>query len=153
VGFLTFAEEPGSEAARALENKVKMLVRSSVGSPVASSQVILLQALRQEGVAAEVEAVRALLQGRYEALRGALNEVDHALLTPLPFNSGCFALITLPAGLGLDSETVRKHLLAHHDTGLIAIPPRYLRIAHCSVDAAALPELVRRLEAAVAELR
>lgn len=153
VGFLTFAVEPDSEAARALESKVKMLVRSSVGSPVASSQVILLQALRQEGIAAEVEAVRALLQGRYEALQEALKKVDRGLLTPLPFNSGCFALIELPESLGLDSETVRKHLLAHHDTGLIAIAPRYLRIAHCSVDAAALPELVRRLEAAVAELR
>ncbi|HEV7786256.1 MAG TPA: aminotransferase class I/II-fold pyridoxal phosphate-dependent enzyme, partial [Thermoanaerobaculia bacterium] len=152
VGFLTFAVDPDSAAARSLENKVKLLVRSSVGSPVATSQVILLQALRQEGIAAEVEAIRALLQGRYEALQGALKKVDRRLLTPLPFNSGCFALIELPEALGLDSETVRKHLLAHHDTGLIAIAPRYLRIAHCSVDAAALPELVRRLEAAVAEL-
>ncbi|HEV7503837.1 MAG TPA: aminotransferase class I/II-fold pyridoxal phosphate-dependent enzyme [Thermoanaerobaculia bacterium] len=152
VGFLTFAVEPDSEAARSLDSKVKMLVRSSVGSPVASSQVILLQALRQEGIAAQVEAVRALLQGRYEALQSALKTVDRRRLTPLPLNSGCFALIELPESLGLDSETVRKHLLAHHDTGLIAIAPRYLRIAHCSVDAAALPELVRRLEAAVAEL-
>jgi len=152
VGFLTFAVEPDSEAARSLESKVKMLVRSSVGSPVASSQVILLQALRSESVAAEIEAVRSLLQGRYEALQNALKKVDGRLLKPLPFNSGCFALIELPEVLGLDSETVRKHLLAHHDTGLIAMPPRYLRIAHCSVDAAALPELVRRLEAAVAEL-
>jgi aspartate/methionine/tyrosine aminotransferase len=153
VGFLTFAVEPDSEAARSLESKVKMLVRSSVGSPVASSQVILLQALRKERIEAEVEVVRALLQGRYEALQGALKMVDRSLLTPLPFNSGRFALVELPEAPGLDSEAVRKHLLAHHDTGLIAIPPRYLRIAHCSVDAAALPELVRRLEAAVAELR
>ena len=152
VGFLTFAVEPDSEAARSLESKVKMLVRSSLGSPVASSQVILLQALRQEGIATEVEAVRALLQGLYEALKGALETVDRRLLTPLPFNSGCFALVELPESLGLDSETVPKHLLAHHDTGLISIAPRYLRIAHCSVDAAALPELARRLEAAVGEL-
>ncbi|HEX4964499.1 MAG TPA: aminotransferase class I/II-fold pyridoxal phosphate-dependent enzyme [Thermoanaerobaculia bacterium] len=152
VGFLTFAVEPESAVARSLESKVKMLVRSAIGSPVSSSQVILLQALRQEEIAAEVEAVRALLQGRYEALKGALGKVNRDLLTPLPFNSGCFALIDLPEKLGLDSETVRKHLLAHHDTGLISIAPRYLRIAHCSVDAAALPELVRRLERAVGEL-
>ncbi len=152
VGFLTFAVEPESDVARALESKVKMLVRSTLGSPVASSQVILLQALRKEGIAAEVEAVRTLLQGRYEALKDALEKVDRRLLTPLPFNSGCFALVELPESLGLDSESVRKHLLAHYDTGLISIAPRYLRIAHCSVDAAALPELVRRLEAAVGEL-
>jgi aspartate/methionine/tyrosine aminotransferase len=152
VGFLTFAVEPESEAARSLESKVKMLVRSTLGSPVASSQVILLQALRKEGIETEVEAVRALLEGRYRSLKGALETVDRRLLTPLPFNSGCFALVELPESLGLDSETVRKHLLAHHETGLISIAPRYLRIAHCSVDAAALPELARRLEAAVGEL-
>lgn len=152
VGFLTFAVEPDSDAARSLESKVKLLVRSSLGSPPAAGQMILLQALRTEGIEREVEAVRQLLEGRYRALKGALAEVDPALMTVLPFNSGCFALVELPERLGLDAETVRRHLLAHHDTGLIAIGPRYLRIAHCSVDEAALPELVRRLEKGVSEL-
>lgn len=152
VGFLTFALEPDSEAAKSVESKVKMLVRSTIGSPVAASQVVLLQALRKEGIESEVEAVRKLLEGRYRSLKGALAGMDPALGTPLPFNSGCFALVELPERLGLDSETVRKHLLAHHDTGLISIAPRYLRIAHCSVDEAALPELVRRLEKGIAEL-
>lgn len=152
VGFLTFALEPGSEAARSMESKVKMLVRSTIGSPVAASQVVLLQALRKEGIESEVEAVRVLLEGRYRALKRALAGLNPALGTPLPFNSGCFALVELPERLGLDSETVRQHLLAHHDTGLISIAPRYLRIAHCSVDEAALPELVKRLEKGVAEL-
>ncbi len=152
VGFLTFAVDPDSGAARALESKVKMLVRSSVGSPITSSQVVLLQALRKEGIEAEVEAVRALLESRYRALQGALAETDPKLLTVLPFNSGCFALVELPERLGLTAEAVRRHLLDHHDTGLISIDARYLRIAHCSVDSSALPELVRRLERAVMEL-
>ncbi len=152
VGFLTFALEPESEAARALENKVKLLVRSGIGSPVAASQVVLLQALRREGIEAEVEEVRQLLEGRYQALKAALAEADRELLNPLPFNSGCFALVELPERLGLSADAVRRHLLEHHDAGLISIEPRYLRIAHCSVDAAALPELVRRMETAVKEL-
>src|SRR5207302_8892763 len=130
----------------------KMLLRSVIGSPCASSQVVLLQALRQTGIEAEVEKVRALLDGRYHALKTALATVDPQRLTVLPFNSGCFALVELPESLGLTSEQVRRHLLDHHDTGLISIEPRYLRIAHCSVDAAALPELVRRLEVAVIEM-
>ncbi len=152
VGFLTFGLEPDSQAARALESEVAARVRATVGSPVAASQVVLLQALREEGAGREVEAVRLLLEGRYRALKGALAEVDPALLTVLPFNSGCFALVEIPEALGIDSETVRRHLLAHHDTGLVSTAPRYLRIAHCSVDAAALPELVRRLEQGIAEL-
>jgi hypothetical protein len=47
---------------------------------------------------------------------------------------------------------VRRHLLDRHDTGLVSIEPRYLRIAHCSVAVEELPELVRRLERWVAEL-
>jgi aspartate/methionine/tyrosine aminotransferase len=152
VGFLTFALEPASDAARALESKVKMLVRSAVGSPGAASQTILLQALRRQGIEREIEEVRRLLERRYQALKGALVQADPELLTVLPFNSGCFALVELPEGLGLDSETVRRHLLARHDTGLVSIAPRFLRIAHCSVDEAALPELVQRLEKGVAEL-
>jgi len=51
VGFLTFGVEPESDAARSFESRVAALVRSSVGSPVAASQIVVLQALRSEGVA------------------------------------------------------------------------------------------------------
>lgn len=155
VGFLTFGVPPESEAARSLESKVKCLIRSTIGSPVAASQVVLLQALRQEGIEREVESVRALLEERYRALKGALAKTDPALFTALPFNSGCFALVELSPELlaaGITAEQVRRHLLKHQDTGLISIEPRYLRIAHCSVDASALPELVARLAQGVAEL-
>jgi aspartate/methionine/tyrosine aminotransferase len=154
VGFLTFGLDPESDAARALEDKVAMLVRSTIGSPVASSQMIVLQALRQERAAleAETEAVRLLLEGRYRALKGALAEADPEVMTTLPFNSGCFALVELPEALGVTSSAARRHLLDRHDTGLVSIEPRYLRIAHCSVDAAALPELARRLERGIGEL-
>jgi aspartate/methionine/tyrosine aminotransferase len=152
VGFLTFAAEPASDVAQALESKMKLLVRSVIGSPAAASQVAVLHALRHDGIASQVEAVRALLDERYHVLKKALAEIDPRLLTVLPFNSGCFALAELPEPLGLTSEQVRRHLLDHHDTGLISMEPRYLRIAHCSVDAAALPELARRLEKGIKEL-
>ena len=58
----------------------------------------------------------------------------------------------IPERLGVSSETARRHLLARHDTGLVAIAPRYLRIAHCSVDEAAIPELARRVETGIREL-
>ncbi len=53
---------------------------------------------------------------------------------------------------GVEAEAVRRHLLDAHATGLIAIQPNFLRIAFCSVDADALPEVVRRLEAGVRDL-
>jgi DNA-binding transcriptional MocR family regulator len=96
--------------------------------------------------------VRALLAGRYRALAAALAGCDPELFGPLPFNSGCFAVVELGADLGVAAEAVRRHLLDRHDTGLVSIEPRYLRIAHCSVAVEELPELVRRLERGVAEL-
>lgn len=152
VGFLTFPVSRGSEAEAALESKVKCLLRGTLGSPVASSQVLLLEALESDGLAAEVESVRRLLEARYLTLREALEGIDRELLTPLPFNSGCFALLELREETGLTAEEVRLHLLEEHDTGLVAIPPRFLRIAFCSVADDAIPELVRRLGRGVQEL-
>ncbi len=152
VGFLTFAFEPESAAAEALESKVKCLIRAVMGSPVATSQMIVLAALEDPGVEAEVERVRVLLEGRYRVLREALAAVDRELLLPLPFNSGCFVLLELAAGVTATADQVRRHLLDAHDTGLVSIGERHLRIAFCSVGGEALPELVRRIESGVREL-
>lgn len=155
VGFLTFPFAPDSPAAEALESKVKCLLRAGMGSPVAVAQVVLLQALESGDAAGQVEAVRRLLAGRYHALRDALAGCDPALLAPLPFNSGCFALVALgPAAraAGLTAGAVRRHLLDAEDTGLVSIGDEYLRIAHCSVAEEDLPELVRRMERGVGTL-
>lgn len=150
VGFLTFPFAPGSEIAEALESKVKCLVRAVVGSPVATSQMLLLQALQANDVEEQVAAVRRRLARRYRVVKTALDGVEPALMRALPFNAGCFALVELAAGL--DAETARQRLLEKHDTGLIAIAPSYLRIAFCSVKADDLPLLVENLERGIREL-
>ena len=149
VGFITFPFAPESEAAAALESKVKCLVRAVLGSPVATSQVLLHQALVAEDAAQQVEVVRRRLERRYRVLRENLARVESPSLQSLPFNAGCFALLELAAGL--DPEQVRQHLLSEHDTGVIAIRPHHLRIAFCSVKAADLPELVDRVARGVTE--
>jgi aspartate/methionine/tyrosine aminotransferase len=150
VGFLTFPFAPGSEIAEALESKVKCLVRAVIGSPVATSQMLLLQALQANDVEEQVAAVRQRLARRYRVLKAALDGVEPALMRPLPFNAGCFALVELSGGL--DAEAARQRLLNEHDTGLIAIAPNYLRIAFCSVKADDLPVLVENLERGIREL-
>jgi aspartate/methionine/tyrosine aminotransferase len=150
VGFLTFPFAADSEVAQALDSKVMCLLRATLGSPVATAQIVLLQALREEGVAAEVETVRTRLAARYRVLRTALGKLDGSKVRALPFNSGCFALLELSPEI--DAERVRRHLLAEHDTGLVALGGRYLRIAFCSVRKEDLPELVRRIVRGVAEV-
>ncbi len=145
IGFLTFPEE-GHEA---------MLVRyarAGVGPPSAPSQAVLLQALRDEDIGAKIEAIRALLEGRYRVLRDALAGVDQDLVRSFLFNSGCFALVEIPEALGLTSDQVRRHLIEAESVGLISLEPRLLRIAHCSVAAEAIAELVMRLERGIRTL-
>jgi len=152
VGFVTFPFAPGSEVAAALESKVKGVVRAVMGSPVATTQMLLLQALESPDAEAHVEAIRLLLAERYRALQQALEKIDERLMRPLPFNSGCFALVELAESLGVTAESVRQHLLEHHDTGVVSVGQRHLRVAFCSVAAAAIPELVGRMERGVTEL-
>jgi aspartate/methionine/tyrosine aminotransferase len=152
VGFLTVPFPPDSDVAAALESKVKGLVRGVMGSPSATTQMLLLAALEAPDAEAQVEAVRLLLGERYRALQAALSRVDPRLLRPLPFNSGCFALVEIAEELGVGAEESRLHLLEHHDTGLVSVQPRFLRVAFCSVAAEAIPEMVGRMERGVAEL-
>jgi aspartate/methionine/tyrosine aminotransferase len=152
VGFLTFGAEPGSPVAQALERKAEALVGCGIGAPASASQAVLLAALRDASLESQVEAVRQLLEQRYRVLRQALAAADPGRVESLPFNAGCFALVEVPARLRIGAAEVRRHLLARFDTGVVSIAPRYLRIAHCSVDAGALPELVRRLEDGIGEL-
>lgn len=155
VGFLTFPFEPDSPAAAALESKVKCLVRGGMGSPVATSQMILLQALDSPDRDRQVAAEHRLLAARYRVLKEAVAGCDPELLRPLPFNAGCFALLALGPALrerGVTADRLRRHLLEAEDTGVVAVGEEFLRIAHCSVDEGDLPELVRRLERGAATL-
>ncbi len=150
VGFLTFPFAVDSDTAAAMESKVKCLVRAVVGSPVATSQVLVDAALAADGIEGRIDALRRRLGRRYRVLREALGGIDSPALRPLPFNAGCFALVELATGV--DPERARRHLLERHDTGVIAIRPRYLRLALCSVGAADLPDLVAAVVRGVEEI-
>ena len=152
TAFLTFGLDLDDGATHALENKLQCLSRGTIGSPSATAQVVLARALASGQALEEVEAVRRVARERYDAVMPALAALDPDLLRPLPFNAGFFVLMQLAPGIELDPHDVRRHLIEHHDTGIVAAQPNYLRLALCSVDAESLPEMVRRIEKAVREL-
>lgn len=150
VGFLTFGVGMHPLAFAAIENKLSSLIRATLGSPVASSQILLLRTLHSGRARAEVDAVRQIARERYDAVRPVLETLDRSLLRPLPFNAGFFVLMEL--AVDLDPHDVRRHLIAEYDTGIVAVRPNYLRVAMCSVDAESLPEMLRRVEQGVRDL-
>lgn len=152
VGFLTFAVAPDSPAAAALDSKVSCLLRATVGSPVATSQILVQKALDSGRAEAEVAEVKRIGRERYLAVKRAVDELDPDLLRPLPFNSGFFVVLEIPERLGVGAEELRRHLIREHDTGIVSIPPRHVRLATCSVAAEALAEMVARIARGVEEL-
>ena len=142
VGFLTLPFAVDHPVAAALEDKARSLIRSAIGSPCSLSQMVLLQALRSDSLAAETQATFDRLASRYSRLKAALKSVDDPPFSVLPFNSGVFALLELPDGL--DADRVRQALITEQSTGLVSAQGRYLRIAFCSVAEDDIDELVER---------
>ncbi len=143
VGFLTFSAS--GAAADVLVEKATTLIRGVLSSGPAPSQAAVLAALNSPDLAAQTAAVLDELRGRYLALKVALLAAG---LRASPFNSGCFALLPLPATL--DAEAVRQRLIHEQSVGVIAVPSaNALRVAFCSVSAATYPELTRRIAAVV----
>ncbi len=144
IGFVTFSVE--GPAAEALEEKAATLIRAAISTVSAPSQAAVLDALRSPTLAQERAAVHDVLATRYAVLRDALRA--HAL-DAWPYNSGCFALLKLPAHL--ECEATRQRLIRDHSVGVIAVPQvNALRVAFCSIEAEDIPDLVARIAKGVA---
>ncbi len=147
VGFVTLPFAADSVEYRVLEDKLFSLIRSSVGSPVSVSQMLLLEGLNSGQTAIEISAIRARLRGRFEVMQQALASAEgHGeTFRVMPCNSGAFMLLELLGST--DPEAVRQRLLNEFSTGVVAIRPRYIRLAFCSMSRQAIPELVQRVAA------
>jgi aspartate/methionine/tyrosine aminotransferase len=147
VGFVTHSATGAAEAA--LESKLKCMGRATVGSPPGPSQALVYDALQDPDLERQIAAGVADMATRYRALKKALSELDTDKLKPYPFNSGLFALVQVHPSI--DADHLRRRLIAEQSVGVIALPEQNaIRIAFCSVAAADLPELVRRIGACAA---
>jgi len=142
LGFVThpYTSEGAEEA---ILSKLKYLIRGTVGSPPGPSQALVLQALQDPQLEVAVQARFQVMRDRYLALKAAFAEVRSDRLLPYPFNAAFFMLLRLE---GLNSDVARRRLIDEMSVGTIAFAdPNALRIAHCSVDVADIPELVDRI--------
>lgn len=154
VGFLSLPWADDHPITRALDDKLRCLLRAGVGSPVSLTQVILEHALERDGVEDEVAATIEVLGRRFVLLRDALlaaQERDDPGFRLLPCNAGAFMLLEL--AVGIDPELLRHHLLEAHSVGVVSVAPRYLRLAFCSTAEEDIDELVQRVARGIRELR
>ena len=148
-GRMAFLSASVSGAAEdALLSKWKCIARSTNGVCAGPSQALVLKELADPRLEADVADRLAMLARRWRALTDALMAARSDKLDPFPSNSGVFSMVRLH---GTDAEALRARLITEFSVGTIALPSvNALRIAFCSVPEAMLPELVRRLQRAVA---
>ncbi len=148
VGFLTFGT---SELASVpLVDKAMTLTRGTVNCPPGPSQVMAAEALASPFVDAQLAEVFERVRGRYQVLKESLVGLEGTGLSPLPFNSGFFALLQAPEGV--DVHALRRKILFEQSAGVIALPEvRALRLAFCSISKSDIPELIARIRRAMEE--
>ncbi len=142
VGFLTHGATGPAEDA--ILSKLKCIARSTVGVGSGPSQALVLKALQDPGLDASIAERLGILGRRYRALKSALGNMNSSVLSPFPFNSGVFALVGVRPDV--DAEELRQRLITEASVGTISIPSvNALRVAYCSVEEDAIPELVARM--------
>lgn len=152
TGFITFSSETCNEAQyKALEAKAAGCVRGSISNTSSLAQHFLMYAYEQPEYAEQKREKYNTLKERYNRIRTIFSEHPEYAdsFTPMPFNSGYFMCVK---PLGVDAETLRKHLLEKYSTGLIMLKG-LLRIAFSSVPLSKLDQLFANIHSAVQELK
>lgn len=152
VGFMTFGIKGATPAQyKALEAKTAGIVRGSISSVTSIGQHLLQKAYTQPDYATQKQTKYDILRRRYTRIKEILAQHPEyrASFEPMPFNSGYFMCVR---PLGVDAETLRKHLLATRNTGVIVLSG-LIRLAFSSVPYDKLDALFSNLHAAIQELK
>lgn len=151
VGFVTFGGKGLTEVQQdALVKKLLGITRSSVSSSSGLAQHLLLKALEYEGYEEQKARYRAILEGRYRALKSAISQAKLPdSFIPLPFNSGYFMSFECR---GFSAEQLRIRLLNNHGIGTISMQDKYLRVAFSSVEEEDIPDLLDKILLVVREI-
>ncbi len=152
VGFITFGFK-GANAAqlKALENKAAGMVRGNISNAPRVSQALLLKAYTDIEYAAQKKQKYEVLAARVRKIRATLK--DHPEYAQsfevMPFNSGYFMCVK---PIGVESETLRKELVANYSTGVIVLSG-LIRLAFSCVPIDKIENLFANLHAAIQKLR
>ena len=144
VGFISYGCRGMSEKfSEALENKTGGAVRASISSGPRLSQSLLIKAYSSEGYLADKTRKYDIIKSRFQTVKKILaqNPRYREFFEALPFNSGYFMCFQLKDH---DGEDIRRTLLDHYDTGVIALGS-IIRIAYSAIDKELIPELIENL--------
>lgn len=152
VGFISFAFKGArDEQLKSLEAKAAGNVRSAVSNITSIGQKLSVAAFADKGYAAQKKAKYSVLRARYREIRRILKANPRYAETfeAMPFNSGYFMCVK---PVGVDAETVRRHLIEKYSTGTIVLSG-LIRIAFATVPLGKLAALFESVDSAIRDLR
>lgn len=152
-GFLTLGpgcSESSEEVIDVLDAKLRGAIRSGVSNSPLISQTLVERCLIDPASIKERD-------DKVRVLRARAERVDTSSRNPrfseswdvYPFNSGYFMCLRIK---GVPAETVRKHLLEHYQTGLIATAECDLRIAFSCLELEEIEPLFELIHQSVCDL-
>ncbi len=152
VGFITYGIKGGTkELYDALEQKTAGAVRGNISNASNLSQSLLYQAFDSAEYAEQKKRKEAILQGRFDAVKEALQEEKYKeCFEALPFNSGYFMCVKLAEGI--DGEILRALLIEKYSIGVINLN-NTIRVAFSAVAANDVKELFESLYLACKEIK
>jgi len=153
-GFLTFGPgraDTAEAVCAALDAKVRGAIRGAISNSPQLSQTLVEQALDASSIADERKEKCEILRARAERVyEVAHRERYRGSWDVYPFNSGYFMCLAVK---GVDSETLRVHLLDRHGAGLIATGGSDLRIAFSCLELPEIEPLFEVIHQGIGELR
>ena len=150
IGFLTYGAKGLQQTHyEALIKKTMGAIRGSVSSCSKPAQSILYKAISNSSFNTEKQAGVEIIAQRYHKMKAALKRFEHhAVLKPLPFNSGYFMAFACT----VDAEQLRQYLLDTYQVGTISVQNTYLRLAFSSIDLHQVDDLITIVYQAAEEL-
>jgi aspartate/methionine/tyrosine aminotransferase len=153
TGFITIGNRTADPQGLydALENKLKGLIRATVSSCNHIAQSVMEKVLSDPEYDRDLAAKYEILKERAVRLKALLDTDRYQdAWDYYPFNSGYFMSLKIK---GVDSESVRRHLLEEYGTGTIALGSQDLRIAFSCIEVDQLEALVDTIYQAVSDLQ
>jgi len=142
VGFVTFGTQVTGDPApfyEALEKKAAGAVRGNISNASHLGQSLVLKSMTDTRFPKEKEEKFQILAARAKKVKEVSNDPKYRdAWSVYPFNSGYFMCLKLK---GVESETLRVHLLDHYGVGLIALGKNDLRVAFSCLEMEQIPEL------------
>lgn len=144
IGFVTYYTKDDNLRKLLLE-KTQGFLRSTTSSPSNLAQQIALRLLANKQSLEEKEINDSLIKERYNVLKLAISKEElDTLVTVLPFNSGYFFTIKLPASI--NAHEFRLKFLNVYKYGVYSMDDDHIRIAFSCLDKELIPELISKFK-------